>query len=157
VEEEPELRAPADEARPNYRYVGTDSKPRLSWKTIVLIIVSIVVFTILPLAYDLGLFDPKPPEEQPQARLSGLLQWEAMGDPFGGDGGSIYISGDIHNSGEADGSGIVNMRVYDGYEWKTYRKSTGLVPIGGAVEFSYSISCARIIPNAVQVEATITH
>jgi hypothetical protein len=145
-----------EEDKPSYRYVGTESKPRLSWTKIAVAAVMIAVFTILPLAYNLGVFDPKPPEEQPQARLHGLFQWEAIGDLFGGgEGGSINIHGDSHNSGDADGSGTVNMRVFDGYDWKDFHKGTGLVPMGGAVHFSYSISCTRIIPTQVEVQATI--
>jgi hypothetical protein len=139
------------------RYGGEEPAPtgnRLVRNLIVLVV--IVVGTLLPLAYNLGFFEPKTHQPEPQADLNGLLQWEAMNDPFGAEGGSIWISGDIHNSGEIDGSGTVNMHVFDGYEWKVYHQGTGLVPKGGSVHFEYSISCDRIIVNDVQVEATIT-
>jgi len=156
AEEEAEAQSRVGEDKPSYRYIGTESRPRRNWTKIVITIVTIVVFSIIPIAYDMGLFDPKPPEEQPRADLSGLLQWEAIGDLFGGEGGTISIHGDIHNYGDADGSGTVNMQVFDGYEWKDYHKGTGPVPMGGVVHFSYDISCTRIIPSAVEVQAFIT-
>ena len=122
----------------------------------VITVIIIVVGVLLPLAYNLGLFEPKPPEPEPEADLSGWFNLDAYGDLFGGEGGTIQISGDIHNSGEIDGSGTVNMRVFDGYEWRVYHKGTGLVPKGGSVLFEYVIGCERMIVSEVEFTVTIT-
>ena len=123
---------------------------------VMLTIVLVVIFTSLSMAYNLGLFDPKPPEPEPEASLSGFFHWSAMGDIFGGgEGGSIFISGDISNSGDVDGSGTVHMRVFDGYSWHDYSKGTGIVPAGGEVRFEYSASFERIIVDDVQVTMSI--
>jgi len=140
------------------RFAGADPKPSsMSIPKLVITVVVVAALILVPLAYNLGLFDSKPRGPEPQARLSGLLQWEAWGDPFGGEEGSISISGDIGNSGNADGSGIVHMSIFDGYEWRNYSQETGFVPMGGKVHFSYSVNCDRIIPSAVQVKISIVH
>jgi hypothetical protein len=116
-----------------------------------LAIIFAVAFTLVSLAYNMGAFDPKDPEPEPSAELSAFLLWEAYGDPFGGEGGSISIHGDIDNNGDEDGSGTVHIRVFDGYEWMDRYQDTGLVPAGGSVPFSMNISFDRVIVNAVDV------
>jgi len=122
---------------------------------IVLMVVLIVFVVLVPAVVGLGLFDQKPPEPEPEARLSGFFQWEAMGDLFGGDGGSVWVTGEIYNTGDIDGSGTVHVRVFDGYEWKDYYQGTGLVPTDGKVSFSYGVSCDRIIVSSVDVKINI--
>ncbi|HEX7392816.1 MAG TPA: zinc ribbon domain-containing protein [Thermoplasmata archaeon] len=153
---EDEPRAAAVQYRTPERLAGPVSKPSsMSLPKLLMTIILIVVVVVLPLAYNLGLFDPKQPEPEPEANLGGFFQWEAMGDFFGGEGGSVWITGDISNSGDVAGSGTVHIRVFDGYEWKDYYQGTGVVPVDGTVDFEYSVSCDRIIVSSVEVTITI--
>ncbi len=112
------------------------------------------ILVIVPLASDMGLFDPKP-ERDPSAELSAFLIWQAYGDLLGGEGGSISISGDITNHGDEEGWGTVHLRVFDGYEWKDHYKDTGIVPADGSVPFSMNISLDRVIINSAEVLVSI--
>jgi hypothetical protein len=158
------LVATAEEAEPvakQYRCPpqGSTEKPGRSvspWLKLLITAIVLCLLVLLPLANNLGLFEPKTPEPEPEARINGWLFLDAGEDLFGGEGGYMYIHGDLHNYGEIAGSGTVNMDVFDGYEWRTYHKDTGVVPAGGEVHFEYSIHCDRIIVNDVEFKFTVT-
>jgi hypothetical protein len=110
---------------------------RLERRLTVLVILVVALFLCLAL---LVIFMGQSSDLKADLQLSVHENWL-------GDLDMVVVTGTIYNTGDVDGHAIVHLRIFTGYETKSYEVDAGLVPKNGSSHFSWIMSYSSVDPD----------